>query len=116
MKKYLAVFIGTEASLAKWKALDEPTRQSREKQGMTEWGNWVTRNSKAITEMGAPLGKTKLINSNGVSDTKNQLTAYTVVQAESQEAAANLFLNHPHFAHFPGDSIEVMECMPIPSM
>jgi hypothetical protein len=43
------------------------------------------------------------------------MTAYTVVQAESHEAAAKLFANHPHFTVFPGDGIEVMECLPIPT-
>jgi hypothetical protein len=42
--------------------------------------------------------------------------AFTIVQAESQEAAAKLFLKHPHFTIFPGESIEVMEIMPIPAM
>ena len=39
---------------------------------------------------------------------------YTIVQAESQEAAAKLFLNHPHFMIFPGDGVEIMECLPLP--
>jgi hypothetical protein len=38
----------------------------------------------------------------------------TVVRAESHEAAAKLFENHPHFTHFPGESIEVMPVLPIP--
>jgi len=42
------------------------------------------------------------------------MTAYTVVRAESHEAAARMFENHPHFTIFPGESIEVMECTPIP--
>jgi len=36
------------------------------------------------------------------------------VQADSQVAAAKLFENHPHFTIFPGDSVEVMECLQIP--
>jgi ribosomal protein S17 len=39
-----------------------------------------------------------------------------VVQAESQEAAARLFEHHPHFSIFPGDGVEIMECLPIPEM
>ena len=35
---------------------------------------------------------------------------------ESHEAAAQLFLNHPHFTIFPGESVELMECLPIPGM
>jgi hypothetical protein len=25
-----------------------------------------------------------------------------------------MFENHPHFTIFPGDSVEIMECLPIP--
>jgi hypothetical protein len=27
-----------------------------------------------------------------------------------------MFEGHPHFTIFPGESIEVMECLPIPGM
>ena len=78
--------------------------------------NWVVKNQAAITHQGAPLGKSKLANPKGLSDIRNQMTAYTVVQAENHEAAAKLFLDHPHFTIFPGDSVEVMECLPIPKL
>jgi hypothetical protein len=45
---------------------------------------------------------------------KNALTGYVIVQAESHAAAAQLFENHPHFTIFPGDSVEIMECLPLP--
>ena len=38
------------------------------------------------------------------------MSGYVVVQAESHEAAAKMFENHPHFTIFPGDSVEIMEC------
>ena len=53
-------------------------------------------------------------NINFVGDTKNAMSGYIVVKAESHEAAAKLFENHPHFAIFPGESVEIMEVMPIP--
>ena len=43
-----------------------------------------------------------------------EMAAFSIVQAESHEAAAKLFLNHPHFTIFPGDGVEIMECLPIP--
>ncbi len=49
-------------------------------------------------------------------DTKNEITAYTIVQAELHEAAAELFANHPDFMIFPGQSVEVMECLPLPKI
>jgi len=42
------------------------------------------------------------------------MTGFTVVRAASHEAAAKLFENHPHFAIFPGESVEIMPVLPIP--
>ncbi len=76
---------------------------------------WAERNKASIVEGGGPLGRTKRVSKSGIADIRNNMAAYTVVQAESQEAAAKLFQDHPHFTVFPGDAVEVMECLPIPA-
>jgi hypothetical protein len=38
-----------------------------------------------------------------------------IVETASQEDAAKMFENHPHFAIFPGDGVDVMPVMPIPT-
>lgn len=118
MKRFLAVYLGSasEKAMKEWTALDDETRKKREAAGMKAWMNWAQENAKSIIDGGAPLGKTKLVDKNGVSSTKNLLTGYTLIEAESHEAAAKMFLNHPHFALFPGESVEIMECLPIPKM
>jgi hypothetical protein len=116
MKKYLAIYMGTATAMANFQKLDEKTRKDREQTGIAAWKKWVETNKKAVTELGSPLGKTKRIDAKGVSDMKNEIGAWTVVEAESYEAAANLFLNHPHFTIFPGDHVEIMECLKIPGM
>jgi hypothetical protein len=68
-----------------------------------------------ITDVGNPLGKTKRVDPNGITDTRNNLTAYTIVEAATHDEAAKLFMKHPHFEIFPGDSIEIMECLPLPT-
>ncbi|GAA5081004.1 hypothetical protein [Lysobacter panacisoli] len=115
MKRYLAVFLGTAASMEQWKALSEDERARREKAGMEAWGQWVKRYEAAIVDGGSPLGKTKRIASKGIADVRNELAAWTVVEAESHEAAARMFEGHPHFTIFPGDAVEVMECLPMPT-
>ena len=114
MKKYMAVFTGSPDAMAGWQALNAAERQRREAEGMQAWKRWVDDNAKAIVDNGAPLGKTKRVTKDGIADTRNNLAAYTVVQAESQEAAARLFEGHPHFTIFPGDGVEIMECLPLP--
>jgi hypothetical protein len=113
---YLAVFIGSATSPRRkaWDALSETDRRAKEREGMATWKGWVETHHGAIVSMGGPLGKTKRVTERGIEDTSNHLAAFTVVRAASHEAAAKLFENHPHFAIFPGDSVEIMPVMPIP--
>lgn len=117
MKNFLAVYLGSELNSTaqqKWNALSADARKQRENDGMKAWGNWVEQNANSIVEMGSPVGKTKRISPSGIADIRNAITAYTVVRAEDHDAAAKLFVNHPHFTVFPGDAVEIMECLPIP--
>ena len=116
MKKFLAIYIGTEAALekAQWNKLDEANRKAREAAGMKAWMDWGVTHGAAIVDQGAPLGKTKRASPEGIADIKNVMTGYVLIQAESHQAAAKLFENHPHFTIFPGDSVEIMECLPLP--
>jgi hypothetical protein len=113
---YLAVFLGskTSAKMTAWMALPEDQRRAKEREGMAAWKAWVERHQGAIVGMGGPLGKTKKVAPGGIADISNELGAYTVVRADSHEAAAKLFENHPHFAIFPGESVEIMPVLPIP--
>ncbi|MGV7211792.1 hypothetical protein [Bradyrhizobium sp. UFLA05-112] len=113
---YLAVFLGSKesAKMAAWTALPEAERKAKEKEGMAAWHAWVQQHQDAIQAMGGPLGKTKKVDTKGVADIANEMGAFTVVKAASHEAAAKMFENHPHFAIFPGERVEIMPVLPIP--
>jgi hypothetical protein len=74
------------------------------------------KNKSVMADEGSPLGKTKRVDAKGVSDISNAIAGYIIVEAESHDAAAKLFLNHPHFSIFPGDAVEIMPCNPMPTM
>jgi hypothetical protein len=82
--------------------------------GMQAWSEWMARHSHRIVEGGGPLGKTKKVSASGIEDTHNHIAAFVVVEAEDHDAAARMFVGHPHFSIFPGDGVEVMPCLPIP--
>jgi hypothetical protein len=113
---YLAVFLGSKTSpkMAAWYALPEADRRAKEREGMAAWKAWAERHQGEIVAMGGPLGKTKKIAQGGVADVSNGMGAFTIVRAQSHEAAAKLFENHPHFMIFPGESVEVMPVLPVP--
>ena len=116
MKNYMAVFTGSKAGMDTWKALEEGERNRREKAGMEAWMAWGAKHATSIVDHGSPLGGTLRVDKDGSRAIRNNLAAWTVVRAPSQEEAAALFEGHPHFTIFPGDGVEVMECLPMPEM
>src|SRR5258705_10564256 len=113
---YLAVFLGSKTSprRAAWDSLSEGDRRKKEREGIAAWKGWAEKHHAIIVTMGGPLGKTKKVSPRGIEDTSNDIGAFTVVRADSHEAAARLFDRHPHFTIFPGDSVEIMPVLPIP--
>ena len=116
MKTYLAVFTGTAASRQKsgWDDLAPEKRKALEAKGMAAWGAWMAENAGALVYGGGPLGKTKRVSKSGTDDISNALAGLVVIKAASHEEAAKKFENHPHFAIFPGEAVEIMEVLPIP--
>jgi len=109
MKTFLALYMGGDTPV-------DPNAMSEEAmaKGMAAWGQWMADHADAVVDHGGPLGKTKKVSKSGVSDIRNRVGGYILVKAVSHEAAAAMFENHPHFAIFPGDSVEIMERLPIP--
>ena len=113
MKKFVVLYMASGPDFEKMKKNSNPEQQ---KKGMDAWMKWMDANKTAIVDGGAPLGKTKRVDSNGASNTKNEIGGYTIVQAESPDAATKIFgKDHPHL-QMPGAWIEIIEIMPIPGM
>lgn len=108
MTTYLALYMGTPG------VTPAQPDQATIAKGMAAWGQWMDDHADVIVDAGGPLGKTKKADKAGVSDMTNAVAGYVIVAADSHEAAVRLFENHPHFAIFPGASVEVMEVMAIP--
>lgn len=117
MRRFLAVYTGAISARERsgWDTISDEERKQREQDGLNAWTAWAEKHKAAIVETGGPLGKTKRMGLNGVTDIKNSLAGYVVVQAVSHDGAAKIFENHPHFAIFPGDAVELMEILPVPT-
>jgi len=111
MAKFLVTYMGSEAFA------DAPAWSREQEQAfMKAWGDWAQIHKGEIVEGGAPIGRTKLVNKGGISDTRNEITGFTIVSAESHEDAAAMFADHPHVTLIEGTSIEVMACLDIPDV
>jgi len=109
MAKFLAVYTG-EPRGGPPPAMDEAAMAK----GMQAWRDWMDRNAGSVVDSGGPLGKTKKVSRSGVADVRNNLAGYVVIEADSLEAAAAMFKDHPHFSIFPGDGVEIMPVLPVP--
>ena len=68
----------------------------------------VSRNAAFILDRGGMVGKTTRVTEDGVAKAVNHVRGYLVVEAESAEAAALRFQDHPHITVFPGDAVDIM--------
>lgn len=115
MKKFMAIYRGEPGKgNAEWNRLSESERQQRIQEGMEAWGKWMQDNSQSLIYPGGPLGKTLQVNREGISPKVNNDCGFVIIEASNHEEAAKMFLNHPHFSIFPGENVEIMECLPIP--
>ena len=109
MPRFLALFVATPVEGPKAQ-LDDATIQK----GLEAWRVWSEKHAGAIVEDGGPLGATKRVTNSGIEDVNNNVALYLVVEADSHEAAAEMFQDHPHFTVFDGDGVEVMPLLPAP--
>ncbi len=112
MAKYMTLYLAPAAAMAQ---MMQATPEQM-KAGMGEWTQWSDDNDEVIDDLGGPLGKTKRISGAGVADTKNELTGYTIVEADSFEEAAKLFEDHPHLKMGEGAVIDLLEVMSMDDM
>jgi hypothetical protein len=113
MTKFLVLYMAKRAELEKMMKNATPEQQ---KKGMEAWMKWMGDHKASLVDGGAPLGKTKKVDSKGASDAMNDIGGYSIVQAETAEAATKLFgKNHPHL-QMPGAWVEIIEVRQIPGM
>jgi hypothetical protein len=111
MKKFLVLY---KASKSEFERAMKSTPE-QQKAGMDAWYGWSKKAASAIVDMGAPLGKSLRMTKKATEPVFTDLGGYSILQAESKEALAATFKEHPHF--MMGDGfIDIVELMPMPGM
>ena len=111
MKHFTVLYIAPVNTLDEWMKKPEAERKAAEATMQQEWGTWLSEHKDAVLNT-ISLGVTKRVSQNGIEDTRNGLMLSSYVAAESLEAVAELFKNHPHLG-IPGATIEIMEARPL---
>jgi len=79
---------------------------------MAAWGAWFGELGSAVVEMGAPVGPSASVTSaGGDGAAPSGLSGYSVISADSLDAAAALVGKCPVLAH--GGKVDVYETIPV---
>jgi hypothetical protein len=113
-KKFLVLFLAPASVVDDWRKTDPAIRAEAEQKMREDWMKWTRDHGSMIlsTEAG---GGTKLVTPSGLSDIRNDIMLFSMIEAESHEAAAKAFEDHPHL-RIPQASIQVMYVRPMGGM
>ena len=114
MKKFYAIYKTPVSVIEGWMNTPEAERKTMQAKMESDWQAWQKEHDSMIVES-AGLGKTQIVSSSGITEAKNDLMMYTIVNADSAEEAAKIFIGHPHL-QIPQSSIEIMEANKMPGM
>ena len=76
-----------------------PEGEEEQAKVMTAWGVWYEEMGAAIVDGGNPFGASKNVTDKGVGDgsvNSPPVTGYTIISADSLDAAVETVKDHPH--------------------
>ncbi len=105
MKKFLVIYRMDMEAMKKM--MSEASAEDKQK-GTDEWKTWMEAHHADFADMGGPTGKNTQVTATGATEVSNDVGGYSVIQAESKEAAVAMLAGNPHFS-MPGSTIDLAE-------
>ncbi len=107
MSKFLFLYRGPASSME-----DATPEQTAEQ--MQAWGAWMGKLGPALADPGAPFGARTSVSDNGASPALSDQNGYSVLEAESLEAARAFTDGHPWLGEGQGRfTVEIFELLPM---
>src|ERR1051326_625046 len=79
MQKFLVLYMAPPAVLEEWAKTDPEKRKEAEGKMQADWKKWMTDHKDALGET-AGAGKTKMVTKDGVTDTKNDVMLFSMLE------------------------------------
>ncbi len=78
------------------------------------WMAWAGRVGEGMLDFGTPLAGGVQVTSNGTTASDQDVAGYSLVEAESMDAALAFAEGHPHLSMPGACTIEIHESQPVP--
>lgn len=86
------------------------------KAAMEPWMTWAAGCGDALVDLGTPLAGGQSLSQAGSSASTKDVAGYSILEADSMDAAMALLKDHPHNSWNAACSIEVHEAQALPGM
>ena len=107
MGNYLYLYRGPATPMA------ELTTEQGEEQARL-WNSWIARTGSALVDVGSPCGTRTAVVDDGTSVEPSDQNGYSIVRADTLEAAKDLVREHPFLAEGKGRfAVEIFELLPM---
>jgi hypothetical protein len=108
MSKYLYLYHGPARPMEDFTP-EQAAEQTR------AWGDWIGRTGAALVDVGAPFGARAAVDDAGSTMAPSAQNGYSIVEADSLEAAQTFLKGHPFLAEGKGRfRVEIFELAPMP--
>ncbi|HEU5002212.1 MAG TPA: hypothetical protein VFW71_05460 [Actinomycetota bacterium] len=84
--------------------------------GMALWQQWAASCGPALVDLGSPIGPGNHLEGGSVGSSSSQVCGYSIVEADSLEAATALVDGHPHLRSPGTPGMEVLPYLALPGM
>lgn len=85
-------------------------------QQLKAWTEWAAQVGPALVDFGSPFGEGTALSDDGSSAQPGEQNGYSIVEADSLDAAQALAKDHPFLAEGKGRfAIEIFELLPMPT-
>lgn len=103
MSKFIYIYNGPATPM------DQFTPEQSEKE-MAAWGAWMGTVGSALLDAGSPFGARAAVSDDGSTAAPSELQGYSIVEADSLDAAKSLADGHPFLREGQGRfNLEVFE-------
>ncbi len=109
MSKYMVIYYAPAEAFAGMANMSPEDIQK----GMEPWTAWMAKVGDQLVDGGSPLMGGQRITTSGTSPSTNEVSGYSILEADNMDAAKALLDGHPHLTFAEGCAIEIHEAMPM---
>ena len=103
MKKFLLIYHSPKEAIERFMSMSE----EESKKMMEVWTKWGEENKDALVDFGNPVGTQHVVSLSDVKEEGDDVTGYSIIQANDLDGAKKMLENHPSLIDDDGSTVSL---------